>query len=144
MEVVKQKNGDNGFGSRASKNFFSKLLSFTLYLYCRSCHFPTTMSRLIIKNLPSYVTSERLKEHFEGKKTSGGPGPGGNITDVKVASKPDGTSRRFGFVGFKTDKEAAAAKDWFDRTFIDSTRISVNVVEVRFINFILFLHSVLK
>lgn len=83
------------------------------------------MSRLIIKNLPSYVTPDRLKEHFEGNK-----GPGGNITDVKVASKPDGTSRRFGFVGFKTDKEATVAKDWFDRTFIGSSRINVNLVEV--------------
>jgi multiple RNA-binding domain-containing protein 1 len=86
------------------------------------------MSRLIIKNLPSYVTPVRLQEHFEGKTSDG---PGGTLTDVKVAMKPDGTSRRFGFVGYKTDKEAAAAKAWFDKTFIDSTRISVAVVEVR-------------
>lgn len=83
------------------------------------------MSRLIIKNLPSYVTPVRLREHFEQKG-----GPGGTLTDVKVASKPDGTSRRFGFVGYKTEKEAGLARDYFDRTFIDSTRINVNVVEV--------------
>jgi len=83
------------------------------------------MSRLLIKNLPSYLTPVRLREHFEQKG-----GPGGTLTDIKVAMKQDGTSRRFGFVGFKTEKEAAAAKEWFDRTFIDSTRISVNVVEV--------------
>lgn len=53
------------------------------------------------------------------------------MTDSKVALKPDGTSRRFGFVGYKTEKEALAAKDWFDRTFIDSTRISVTVIEAR-------------
>ena len=85
------------------------------------------MSRLIIKNLPGYITPEKLKEHFQNKN-----GPGGIITDVKLLSKPDGTSRRFGFVGFKSDKEAAAAKDWFDRTFIGSTRINVSVVEVGF------------
>lgn len=84
------------------------------------------MSRLIIKNLPSYVTPARLKEHFEQNGS-----PGGTLTDIKVALKPDGTSRRFGFVGYKTEKEALAAQNWFDRTFVDSTRISVNVIEVR-------------
>lgn len=84
------------------------------------------MSRLIIKNLPSYVTPVRLREHFEQKGS-----PGGTLTDVKVALQQNGTSRRFGFVGFKTDEEAAAARKWFDRTFLDSTRISVTVVEVR-------------
>ena len=83
------------------------------------------MSRLIVKNLPAYVTPERLQAHFEQKA-----GPGGTLTDFKVAHKQDGTSRRFGFVGYKTDKEALAAKEWFDRTFIDSTRISISVVEV--------------
>ena len=83
------------------------------------------MSRLIVKHLPSYVTPAKLREHFEQKK-----GPGGILTDVKVSSKPDGTSRCFGFVGYKTDLEALAAQRWFNRTFIDSTRISVEVIEV--------------
>ena len=85
------------------------------------------MSRLLVKNLPSYVTPARLKEYFEQKK-----GPGGTLTDVKVAHKRDGTSRRFGFIGYKTEKEADAAKEWFDRTFLDSSRISVAIVEVCF------------
>jgi RNA recognition motif-containing protein len=88
------------------------------------------MSRLIIKNLPSYITPARLRDHFESNK-----GPGGALTDVKVALKPDGTSRRFGFVGYKTEKQATSAREWFDRTFIDSTRISVGVVEVCYIEF---------
>ncbi|GLB44335.1 putative RNA recognition motif containing protein [Lyophyllum shimeji] len=82
------------------------------------------MSRLLIKNLPAYATPARLRAHFEQNGA-----PGGTLTDVKVAMKPDGTSRRFGFVGYKTEKEALQAKEWFDRTFIDSTRISVTVVE---------------
>ncbi|KAF9522621.1 hypothetical protein CPB83DRAFT_864175 [Crepidotus variabilis] len=82
------------------------------------------MSRLIIKNLPLYVTPEKLRQHFEQKGH-----PPGTITDVQVSQKPDGTSRRFGFVGFKSDQEALAAQKWFDRTFIDSTRISVLVSE---------------
>ena len=83
------------------------------------------MSRLIVKNLPSYVTPERLKEHFTQKD-----GPGGTLTDVKVAQKSDGASRRFGFVGFKSEEEAQRAQKWFDRTFIGMTRINVQVVEV--------------
>ncbi|KAF5381862.1 hypothetical protein D9757_008341 [Collybiopsis confluens] len=55
--------------------------------------------------------------------------PNGTITDVKVAFKSDGTSRRFGFVGYKTESEAVKAKEWFDKTFLGSTRISVGVVE---------------
>jgi RNA recognition motif-containing protein len=83
------------------------------------------MSRLLIQNLPVYVTPARLREHFEQKA-----GPGGIITDAKVALKQDGTSRRFGFIGYKTEKQALTAKEWFHRTFIDSTKIKVDVIEV--------------
>ena len=38
-------------------------------------------------------------------------------------------SRRFAFVGFKTDAEALKAKEYFDHTYIDSSRISVLVVD---------------
>ncbi|KZT19567.1 hypothetical protein NEOLEDRAFT_1077530 [Neolentinus lepideus HHB14362 ss-1] len=82
------------------------------------------MSRLIVKNLPPYATPTELKAHFLRKD-----GPGGTITDVKVAFKKDGTSRRFGFVGFKTDAEADKARDWFDKTFIGSSRLSVAIVD---------------
>ncbi|KAI9457851.1 hypothetical protein HD554DRAFT_2141462 [Boletus coccyginus] len=82
------------------------------------------MSRLIVKNLPPSLTQERLRKHFEQRGA-----PPGTITDIKIAHKPDGTSRQFAFVGFKTDKEAAAARDWFDRTFIDSARLNVMIVE---------------
>ncbi|KAG1751710.1 hypothetical protein EDB19DRAFT_1673095 [Suillus lakei] len=82
------------------------------------------MSRLIVKNLPTYLTPDRLRKHFEQQGA-----PSGTITDVKISLKQDGTSRRFGFVGFKTDQDATTARDWFDRTFIDSTRINVMIVE---------------
>ncbi|KAG7085951.1 hypothetical protein E1B28_003479 [Marasmius oreades] len=82
------------------------------------------MSRLIVKNLPSYVTPDQLKKHFTQKGS-----PGGTLTDIKVAHKQDGSSRRFGFVGYKTEQEAQAAREWFDKTFVGSTRIRVDVVE---------------
>ena len=84
------------------------------------------MSRLIVKNLPAYLTQDRLRAHFQAKD-----GPGGTITDVKLMSQPNGTSRRFGFVGYKTEAEAQKAQKWFDKSFVHSSRISVTVVEVR-------------
>jgi len=94
------------------------------------------MSRLIIKNLPPYLTPDALRKHFTGQaskntaSTSSSSLKYSTLTDVKIAYKPDGTSRRFGFVGFKTEKEAEEAKQWFDKSFIDSMRISVEVVDV--------------
>ena len=85
------------------------------------------MSRLIVKNVPVYITPVRLKEHFLQID-----GPGGSITDVKVAHKQDGTSRRFAFIGYKSEDEARKAKEWFDRTFLDTTRITVDVVEASY------------
>lgn len=83
------------------------------------------MSRLLVKNLPVYVTPERLQQHFTQPNA-----PHGTITDVKVAHKRDGSSRRFGFVGFKSDSEAEAAQAWFDKTFVDSARVRVEIVDV--------------
>ena len=74
------------------------------------------MSRLIVKGLPSYLSDARLRDHFSEK---------GHVTDVKLMRRPDGTSRRFGFVGFRTEAEAAEACAYFDRTYIDTSRISV-------------------
>lgn len=94
------------------------------------------MSRLIIKNLPPYLTPESLRKHFSGQvardtaSTSFSSMKNFTLTDAKIAYKPDGTSRRFGFVGFKTENEAEEAKRWFDRSFIDSMRINVEVVDV--------------
>ena len=93
------------------------------------------MSRLIIKNLPPYLTPDALRKHFTGQTSKNDPSTSSSLknftlTDVKIAYKPDGTSRRFGFVGFKTEKEAEEAKRWFDKSFIDSMRISVEVVDV--------------
>ena len=83
------------------------------------------MSRLIVKNLPAYLTQERLRKYFEASD-----GPGGNLTDVKLVLKPDGTSRRFGFIGYKSPQEAQRAQKWFNRSFVDSSRITVDIVDV--------------
>jgi RNA recognition motif-containing protein len=64
------------------------------------------VSRLIVKNLPSDITSSLLKVHFSQSKC-----PRGTIADVKVALKQDGIARRFRFIGFKTDEDALKAKN---------------------------------
>lgn len=76
----------------------------------------SAMSRLIVKGLPPYLTDVRLREHFAQK---------GSVTDAKLMKRPDGTSRRFGFVGYRSEEEAQAAQAYFDRTYIDTARISV-------------------
>ncbi|KZO97523.1 RNA-binding domain-containing protein [Calocera viscosa TUFC12733] len=88
------------------------------------------MSRLIVKNLPTYITDQRLRDHFSQQPSTSGRGSGSyTLTDARIARKPDGTSRKFGFVGYKTPEEAQRAKGWWDRTYVDGSRISVEVVE---------------
>lgn len=74
------------------------------------------MSRLIVKNLPKNITDIKLKELFSQK---------GLITDVQLKYTKDGKFRRFAFIGFKTEEQAIAAKEYFDKTCIDTCRISV-------------------
>lgn len=73
-------------------------------------------SRLCIKNLPKYASETRLKEHF---------GSSGEITDVKICRTRDGKSRQMGFVGFKTVEQAEAAMKYFNNTFMDTARLSI-------------------
>ncbi|CAG4987162.1 unnamed protein product [Parnassius apollo] len=74
------------------------------------------MSRLIIKNLPNKVTIEKLRDLF-GQK--------GEVTDVQLKYTKDGKFRNFGFVGYRSEEQASAAKEYFDGTCINSMKISV-------------------
>lgn len=76
------------------------------------------MSRLIVKNLPKSVTEDKLKEHFSKK---------GIITDVQLKYTKDGIFRRFCFIGYKTEEEAQNAVDYFNQTYIDTSKISVEL-----------------
>ncbi|KAG7194167.1 Multiple RNA-binding domain-containing protein 1 [Scheffersomyces spartinae] len=78
------------------------------------------MSRLIVKGLPQYLTEDRLKEHFTQR---------GNVSDVKLMKKRNGESRRFAFVGYKSDAEAEKAVRFFNGSFIDTSKISVEVAK---------------
>ncbi|KAH7340634.1 RNA-binding domain-containing protein [Rhizoctonia solani] len=90
-------------------------------------------SRLIVKNLPAYADDAQLRKHFTQSPTLKPGQPSTtvslNLTDVRLARRPDGKSRRFAFLGYKTNEEAIAAKKYFDRTYIGGSRISVEVVD---------------
>lgn len=79
------------------------------------------MSRIIVKNLPAYLSDVRLKDHFSSQ--------GATVTDTKILRRRDGTSRQFGFVGFKSEQEAHSALQYFHRTFIDTSRIDVGIAK---------------
>ncbi|XP_023938521.2 probable RNA-binding protein 19 [Bicyclus anynana] len=76
------------------------------------------MSRLIIKNLPNKVTVEKIKEIF-GEK--------GEVTDVQLKYTKDGKFRNFGFVGYRTEEQASAAREHFDSSYVNSMKINVEV-----------------
>lgn len=78
------------------------------------------MSRVIVKNVPSKANEKALSDLFSQC---------GEVTDAKLIRTRTGISRRFGFVGFASDAQAQAAVEKFDRSFIDASRISVEVAK---------------
>ncbi|KAJ1937703.1 Multiple RNA-binding domain-containing protein 1, partial [Linderina macrospora] len=73
-------------------------------------------SRIIIKNLPKHYSEERFREHFSTK---------GEVTDARLMYNAQGDFRRFGYIGYRTEKEAKAALRYFNDTFIDTSKIVV-------------------
>ncbi|GAB1290094.1 Probable RNA-binding protein 19 [Apodemus speciosus] len=74
------------------------------------------MSRLIVKNLPNGLKEERFRQLFAAF---------GTLTDCSLKFTKDGKFRKFGFIGFKSEEEAQAALTHFHRSFIDTSRITV-------------------
>lgn len=77
-------------------------------------------TRLCVKQLPKYLKEERLRSIFSAH---------GDITDVKIVRTADGKSRLFGFVGFTTKKAAVAAREHLNNTFIDTSKITVELAK---------------
>ncbi|KAI5968404.1 MRD1 [Candida margitis] len=78
------------------------------------------MSRLIVKGLPKYYTEENLKNHFSQQ---------GEVTDVKLVKAKNGESRRFAFIGYKSNESAEKAVKFFNKSFIDTARIDVQIAK---------------
>ena len=71
---------------------------------------------MLIYNDDLQITDTKLKELFSHK---------GLVTDVQLKYTKDGKFRRFAFIGFKTEEQAVAAKEHFDKTYIDTCKISI-------------------
>lgn len=50
----------------------------------------------------------------------------GTLTDCSLKFTKDGKFRKFGFIGFKSEEEAQQALNHFNRSFIDTSRITVS------------------
>uniref|UniRef100_A0A674GV71 Probable RNA-binding protein 19 n=1 Tax=Taeniopygia guttata TaxID=59729 RepID=A0A674GV71_TAEGU len=76
------------------------------------------MSRLIVKNLPSGMKEERFRKLFAAF---------GTLTDCCLKYTKDGRFRKFGFIGYKSEDEAQAALNHFNKSFIDTSRLTVEL-----------------
>ncbi|XP_064424330.1 probable RNA-binding protein 19 isoform X2 [Latimeria chalumnae] len=74
------------------------------------------MSRLIVKNLPNGMKEDRFRKLFSAF---------GTLTDCSLKFTKDGKFRKFGFVGFKSEQEAETALKHFNKSFIDTARVTV-------------------
>ncbi|WJX93133.1 hypothetical protein P8452_74697 [Trifolium repens] len=80
-----------------------------------------TMSRIYVKNLPKYVTEDRLRDLFSQK---------GEITEVKLMRTKNGESRQFAYIIFRTDQEAQEAIRHFNKSLLGPLIITCEVVRM--------------
>jgi multiple RNA-binding domain-containing protein 1 len=78
------------------------------------------MSRLIVKNLPKVTTEQKIRDLFSQK---------GTITDVQLKHK-NGKFRQFAFVGYEKEESAQEAVQFFNGTFVGTSRIKVEACAV--------------
>ncbi|KAH7817758.1 putative Polyadenylate-binding protein 2 [Monocercomonoides exilis] len=78
------------------------------------------MSRVIVKGLPTYLKDDDLAKHFASFA---------KVTDAKIKRDSTGKSRRFGFVGFKDEKTAQEAVDHFNRTYLNTSQITLEIAK---------------
>ncbi|XP_048601476.1 multiple RNA-binding domain-containing protein 1-like [Brassica napus] len=76
------------------------------------------MSRICVKNLPKEVAEARLRDVFSKK---------GEITDAKLLRSREGTSRQMAFIGFRSEQDAQEAIKYFNNSYLDTFRISVEI-----------------
>lgn len=93
------------------------------------------MSRIIVKGLPVYLTDDNLREHFTKRlrqkhshQAVNGSGPD-LITDVKILRDRNRESRRFGFIGYRNEEDAFDAVEYFNGSFINTSKIEVSMAK---------------
>ena len=80
---------------------------------------PAATSRLCIKNLPAQLNETQLQQHLSKHTTT-------IITDCRIMHTPDGRSRKFAFIGYQSPAMATSALNYFNNTYIGSSKISVS------------------
>ncbi|KAM4855353.1 LOW QUALITY PROTEIN: putative RNA-binding protein 19 [Urocitellus parryii] len=75
---------------------------------------PGALSRLIMKNLLNGMKEEGFRQLFAFVV----------LTHCSLKFTKDGKFRKFGFIGFKSEEEAQAALNHFNKSFIDTSRIT--------------------
>ncbi|KAJ7426320.1 RNA binding motif protein 19 [Pitangus sulphuratus] len=76
------------------------------------------MSRLIVKNLPNGMKEDRFRKLFAAF---------GTLTDCCLKFTKEGKFRKFGFIGYRSEEEAQTALKHFNKSFIDTSRITVEL-----------------
>jgi multiple RNA-binding domain-containing protein 1 len=76
----------------------------------------TATTRILVKGIPKHLTEARFREHFSKIAA---------VTDARIMQTKDGRSRQFGFIGYRTAEEARRAVEYFDGTFVDTSRVNV-------------------
>lgn len=85
---------------------------------------------MFVSGLPPTFSNDQLKNHFSSRF---------QITDAHVLPK-----RRIGFVGFKSPEAAKEAVNYFNKTFVKMSKISVEVarpVRLRLLRFFATVHA---
>lgn len=62
------------------------------------------------------IKEEKLRNTFASR---------GDVTDIQLKFTKGGVFRKFAFIGFKTEVEAQNAVDFFNKSYVDSSRIQV-------------------
>lgn len=89
------------------------------------------MSRVIVKGLPIYLTEPELQKHFNKRliTTHATSNVDGLITDLRILKNREGKSRRFAFIGYKNEQDALDAVNYFDGSFIYTSKIEVDMAK---------------
>ncbi|XP_014244006.1 probable RNA-binding protein 19 [Cimex lectularius] len=76
------------------------------------------MSRIIVKNLPDFADTAQIKQKFQEL---------GRVTDVQLKYTKSGKFRKFGFIGYENEADAKAAIEHFNKTYIGTSQIQVEL-----------------
>lgn len=89
------------------------------------------MSRVIVKGLPIYLKEDRLRDLIEKRLTQKHQSTDvqSYLSDVKLMKNRDGESRRFAFIGFRDEEDAFDCVNYFNGTFVDTSKIEVSMAK---------------